>query len=295
MAGGLSKARETRLVRLAAAGDRAAASELITSHQASVYAYILRLCGRNELAEDVVQEAFVRVLTNLDRFDPTYRFSTWLFTIARRVLMNGQARKSASSDTDLIESLRGGTGAGNGDRIGGGRSGGTGGGWGDSSGEPGTREEQFWQRDAIQRAMFDMPAIQREILVLFHQHDWPIWLIAEHLELPEGTVKSHLHRGRMRLRDGLRRVERTRGMVFDETQPLSGRPADPRNVAHGARKDSAHQLSLSSDDLELHEADSGNVNHGHDDPPAPVVRNPRRDVLRGGADGKNNRTREAGQ
>lgn len=45
--------------------------------------------------------------------------------------------------------------------------------------------------------------VQREIVVLFHQCDWPIWLIAEHLEIPEGTVKSHLHRARKQLKEVL--------------------------------------------------------------------------------------------
>ena len=42
--------------------------------------------------------------------------------------------------------------------------------------------------------------VQREIIVLFHQLDWSIALIARHLDMPQGTVKSHLHRGRGKLR-----------------------------------------------------------------------------------------------
>ncbi len=58
------------MIERAAAGDRASSEGLIRAHQASLYAYILRLCGKPELAEDIVQDAFVRVLTNLERFDP---------------------------------------------------------------------------------------------------------------------------------------------------------------------------------------------------------------------------------
>jgi hypothetical protein len=64
---------------------------------------------------------------------------------------------------------------------------------------------------------------QREVLLLFHQQDWPIWLIAEHLAMPEGTVKSHLHRGRRRLRDAM------------EVDPGAG--ADPGSTVAGERDD----------------------------------------------------------
>ena len=175
--------REQKLIRQAAAGNRDAAGDLIKLHQTSVYAYILRMSGRPEVAEDIVQEAFVRVLTNLDRFDPKYRFSTWLFTIARRVFLNVCEKRKPVSDSDRMSEM-------------GGRSCGINRSWDD-------RDDENHTRDAVQRALMTLSVEQREIIVLFHQHDWPIWLIAEHLTMPEGTVKSHLHRGRTKLRDML--------------------------------------------------------------------------------------------
>lgn len=185
MAFGMTRSQEQRLIASAAAGDRAACDALIRSHQQGVYAYILRLCGRHDLAEDVVQEAFIRVLMHLDRFDPRYRFSTWLFTIARRVFLNAVEKRRPASDTDRV---------------------------GETSGRAspvGTAieadERHVTCRDAVQKALLTLSLDQREVIVLFHQHEWPIWLIAEHLRMPEGTVKSHLHRGRAKLRDALER------------------------------------------------------------------------------------------
>lgn len=175
--------REQKLIRQAAAGDRDAAGELIRLHQTSVYAYILRLSGRPEVAEDIVQEAFVRVLTNLDRFDPQYRFSTWLFTIARRVFLNVCEKRRPLSDTDRMGEVSG-------------RSCGTLQNWDEA-------DNHHHTRDAVQKALMTLSLDQREVIVLFHQHDWPIWLIAEHQGMPEGTVKSHLHRGRIKLREAL--------------------------------------------------------------------------------------------
>jgi len=177
----MDQRREQKLIRQAAAGDRESAGTLISTHQSSVYAYILRLSGRSELAEDVVQEAFVRVLTNLDRFDPRYRFSTWLFTIARRVFLNQIEKRRPIYDSDRVGETTGRTCA--------------------ASGDWEVEEHKGNSRDAMQSALMSLSPEQREIIVLFHQHDWPIWLIAEHLRMPEGTVKSHLHRGRIRLRE----------------------------------------------------------------------------------------------
>ena len=54
--------------------------------------------------------------------------------------------------------------------------------------------------DALQSALLLLTPEQREAIVLFHQLEWPIRLIADHMQLPEGTVKSHLHRGRQRIK-----------------------------------------------------------------------------------------------
>ncbi|MEM1331110.1 MAG: sigma-70 family RNA polymerase sigma factor [Planctomycetota bacterium] len=176
----MTRREEVKLIRAAAAGDREAAGTLLRTHQRSVYAYVFRLCGRPHLSEDIVQDAFVRVLTNLHRFDERYRFSTWLFTIARRLLVNALAKFAPSYDSDRIGAR------------------------GDDTDRPDPVAQEEWgevARDALTTAMLKLSTVQREVLVLFHQHDWPIALIADHTGLPSGTVKSHLHRGRNRLRE----------------------------------------------------------------------------------------------
>jgi RNA polymerase sigma-70 factor (ECF subfamily) len=179
----MDRQTERELIERAIAGDRVAAGEFIKAHQASVYAYLLRMCGRPHLAEDIAQEAFVRVLSNLDRFDFRYRFSTWLFTIARRLYLNAVQKHKPAFDTETVE-RRVGAGVAPGDPV-------------------GEEETRRCQRDTLQRALLRLSTDQREIIVLFHQLDWPIALIAQHLGMPEGTVKSHLHRGRRRLREVL--------------------------------------------------------------------------------------------
>ncbi|MBX9735936.1 MAG: hypothetical protein K2X32_03340, partial [Phycisphaerales bacterium] len=72
----MTAAVERALIRRILQGERQAAEELIRAHQPSLYAYLLRLTQRPERAEDVAQEAFVRALTHIERYDPRFRFST---------------------------------------------------------------------------------------------------------------------------------------------------------------------------------------------------------------------------
>jgi RNA polymerase sigma-70 factor (ECF subfamily) len=179
----MQRDEERRLIRLAAAGDRDSAAALIRVYQPSLRAYLLRLSGRPEMAEDIAQEAFVRVLSNLDRFDERFRFSTWLFTIAKRLYVNARQKHAPLYSSEAVSVER------------------------SSSLGPGSlasrSEAAGHVRDALQDSLMTLGEDQREIVVLFHQLDWPIALIAQHMSMPEGTIKSHLHRSRQKLRRAL--------------------------------------------------------------------------------------------
>lgn len=180
MAAGMNRSTEQRLIRKAQAGDGRAIEALIRGHQDALYAFMLRMTGRPEVAEDVVQEAFVRVLKNLDRFDTRFRFSTWLFTIAKRLHVNASQKHSPSFDSDAVGSWEGNAP------------------WpGGAMMETETRDNL---RGVLDRALAGLNAPQREIVLLFHQQNWSISEIALHLDMPEGTVKSHLHRARKRMK-----------------------------------------------------------------------------------------------
>lgn len=176
----MTRTTEQRLIEKAAKGDKSAADRLIRTHQASLYAYLLRLSGRPEMAEDITQDAFVRVLTHLDRFDPRYRFSTWLFTIAKRLYVNANQKLQPRYDSDVVGEWRG------------------------DDDRPYTRpianESNDGARSALVIALAELNEDQREIVLLFHQQGWPIALIAQHKDMPEGTIKSHLHRARQKMR-----------------------------------------------------------------------------------------------
>lgn len=176
----MNPADEKRLIRRARKGDGQAIEEIIRAHQDALYAFMLRMSGRPEVAEDIVQEAFVRVLKNLDRFDPRFRFSTWLFTIAKRLYMNAMQKQKPLYDSETISHQ---TGAG-----------------ASPGGESARNETLENARSLLDAALEGLNPMQREIVLLFHQQSWAITDIAAHLDMPEGTVKSHLHRARKRMK-----------------------------------------------------------------------------------------------
>src|SRR5580704_8078148 len=75
-------------------GDRAAFAALVRRHQTPLYNFSLRHLRAQSAAEDVVQDAFVRVVQNAAEFKHEARFTTWLYTIARNLCID-QLRKSA--------------------------------------------------------------------------------------------------------------------------------------------------------------------------------------------------------
>lgn len=173
------KTVERSLIRKAKRGDGVAIERLIRGHQDALFAFMLRLSGRPDVAEDMVQEAFVRVLRNLDRFDDRFRFSTWLFTIARRLFVNHLQKHRPSYDSDTV------------------------GAWQGDEPRPDALASDHESREHVKvlldAALESLNPQQREIVLLFHQQQWPIQDIAEHLRMPEGTIKSHLHRARRRM------------------------------------------------------------------------------------------------
>lgn len=182
----LPRRDELELVIAAKKGDEDAASQLIRALQGPLFSYLLRLCHKPDLAEELTQEALYRAILHLDRYDPRWRISTWVFTIARRLLSNHQQKFSPVFDSNVVEqatqvssiwTLKG---------------------WHEERSH--NIEEQKTQRAAINRALAQLSSNQREVVVLFHQLDWSISQISELTGLPEGTVKSQLHRARGELR-----------------------------------------------------------------------------------------------
>jgi len=77
-------------------GDLRAFDQIVTRYQVRLLNFVYRMIGDRERAEDLVQEAFLRVYRHLDRFDRTRKFSTWIYTIASNLAKNELRNRSRS-------------------------------------------------------------------------------------------------------------------------------------------------------------------------------------------------------
>src|SRR6266540_4526614 len=92
---------DTEVVALAQKGKEAAYRELLKRYERPVFSLVFRMVRDRETAEDLAQETFVRVLNNIDRYSPEFKFSSWLFKIANNLTIDHLRRRQI--DTVSIE------------------------------------------------------------------------------------------------------------------------------------------------------------------------------------------------
>lgn len=156
--------------------------ELIVRYQHRLLRYLLYLTGNRELAEDLFQEVWMRVLVRGAQFNGQARFETWLFTIARNLVIDQRRKRTMGSLDELIE------GNGNDDRamsfeI--------------ATGDP-TPFDHFSNledREQIAAALLELDTLHREVLVLRFHEELSLEEIAKVTRAPLSTVKSRLYRG----------------------------------------------------------------------------------------------------
>ena len=172
-------------------GDTEALRELIQAHQHRVVAAVTKMLGDDCDAEDIAQQVFIRVWKSAARYEATAKFTTWLYKIMRNLVFNELRRRNRHPTRSL-----------------------------DITPEEGERPIQLADlaskapdnvlldeelQDAIQRAINDLPEVQRMAIVLRRYDDVPYEEIAEILELSVPAVKSVLFRARTDLREKLKR------------------------------------------------------------------------------------------
>jgi len=145
-----------------AQGDQDALRELLRRYQRPLSSFIHRYTGGRDV-EDLFQETWWRVVRHSARFDAARRFSTWLFQIAVNLCRDWH-RRNRPATQELAEDLV----------------------------APDTRQRSEAAADAAQ-LLAELPAPQREVIVLRYYHDFSEEQAAEILGCPKGTVKSRLH------------------------------------------------------------------------------------------------------
>ena len=167
--------REAAWVREAQRGSAAAFEQLFRSHWPRAYRAALLVVGDASAAEDIAQESFLAAVRALDRFDRRRPFGPWL----HRIVVN------RAIDWSRARTLRRELAA-------------------DSAAEPAAVEREPAGRAAeLARALAELGAEQRAVIVLRYLLDYTPGEIADLLELPRGTVNSRLRRGLDRLEEVL--------------------------------------------------------------------------------------------
>ena len=158
-------------------GERDAFDALITRWHPALLRYAMRLTGDADIAGDVVQDVWLRVVRGLPRLRDAGKFRAWLFGIARRVLMDRlRLRYStpAFEDVDLMEIA-----------------------------EIDAEDDRAEDLSLLQAELDRLPMLERDVLVLFYLKELSLIDIAEIAAIPVGTVKSRLFRARRMLKTQL--------------------------------------------------------------------------------------------
>ena len=164
--------------------------ELVETHQHRVIGTVAKMLGDDSDAEDVAQTVFIRVWKSAPRYEPTAKFTTWLFKITRNLVFNELRRRKRHPTQSL-----------------------------DATDDPDDRPHQFADpgvkpadtallddemQAAIQRAIEELPEAQRMAVIMRRYDETPYEEIAAVLDLTVPAVKSLLFRARTELREKLR-------------------------------------------------------------------------------------------
>ncbi len=170
-------------------GEQELFRDLVQRYQGRLVNYLYRLLRNTQEAEDLAQEVFFKVYRALDRYDPKYKFSTWLFRVAQNAAID-QIRKRR---LQLVSMDRQGSGD---DDLGT---------WEFPSSDPSPYSDLRNQErgEAIQVAIDGLPWDYRELIVLRHYGELSYDEIAKLKDMPLGTVKNKLFRGRQMMKERL--------------------------------------------------------------------------------------------
>ena len=158
-------------------GDQQAFARIVQAYQRPVFNLAYRMLGSAEAAEDAAQETFMRAYVRLDSYDPSFKFASWILSIASHHCIDC-LRKSKGREVSL-------------EQVDGGR-------WiPDSSLTPEDRAMRTEQRHAVREQLERLPVQYRLVVVLRYWYDMSYNEIARITESTESAIKSRLHRARL--------------------------------------------------------------------------------------------------
>jgi len=160
-------------------GDAAAFEALVQRHRGPVFNFILRSTGNPARAEDLLQEAWLKVIRGSRQYEPKARFTTWLYTIARNLCVDSARRETFREVVPLEVPRRDGAPP-MGEWLADGRP------------EPDRAAHSARLRPLLEQALMSLPQEQREVFLLREYSGVPFKEIASVVGMSENTVKSRM-------------------------------------------------------------------------------------------------------
>lgn len=167
---------DEKLMQFIASGDQQAFTELYHRYQQRLYYYFFRMLGNSEeLANDFLQEVFLKIIEKPERFNSDYSFKTWLFSIAYNLCKNEYRRREIRKDGPVQETSL-----------------------------PPILPESISQEELLSQmfsSLDELSTEHRSVFLMHYREGFAVKDIAEMLDIAPGTVKSRLFNTRKFLAD----------------------------------------------------------------------------------------------
>lgn len=173
-------------------GDQEAYTDIVDFYKDKVYQICYRMLGNKHEAEDVAQEAFLRAYLNIHTFKQELKFSSWLYRIATNLCIDRMRKKKP--DYYLDSEVAGTDGLTLYSQI------------PSNQRTPDQDVENIELADTIQKEISKLPEKYRSVIVLRYIDELSLNEISDILDMPLGTVKTRIHRGRDALKEQLKNV-----------------------------------------------------------------------------------------
>ena len=179
---------DEELAAQAQAGLRAPFEELVRRYSRRLYLFLRPRVGSDPDTEDLVQDTFLKAFGNIGRYDDTYRFSTWIYTIAGNLARTELRRRkirnifsiSQRGETEIDYEIP------------------------DTSINVEKEVEGKIRQEVIMKEIGKLPVYFREVIILRDVQDLSYEEISQILKVPLGTVKSRVNRGRTQIQKRLK-------------------------------------------------------------------------------------------
>lgn len=170
---------EHDLIERCRTGDDNAFGELVDRYKNLVYAMVCRMVRDRSQADDLAQEVFLKIHRGLPYFRGEARLSTWIYRIVANVCVHARAQRAPDASLDTRGDDR-------------------------PVREPGAADGAFADlelRDRLEKAIAQLPDNYRMLIAAHYLNGVQYDALAEALNMPLGTVKTHLYRAKRRLRE----------------------------------------------------------------------------------------------